>query len=99
MPAKQKSAVGIYEYRALTVGVQMATGAINRVWVRNDGGMTDGGPIQYPAAGRTIAGEAIVIFGLTNFREFPAEDLVAAGVYAAMLQDELGRKGPAPEET
>jgi hypothetical protein len=78
MPAKQKSAVGMYDYRALIVGVQIATGAVKRVWVRNDGGMTDGGPIHYPAAGRTAAGEAIIVFGLTNFRGFPAEDLVAA---------------------
>ncbi len=98
-PTKQKLAVGMYEYRTLIVGVQMALGAVKRVWVRNDGGMTDGGLIHYPAAGRRTAGEAIVVFGLTNFREFPTEDLVAAGVYAAMLRVGLGWKGSAPKES
>ena len=46
----------MYEYRTLIVGVQMALGAVKRVWVRNDGGMTDGGLIHYPADWPPLSG-------------------------------------------
>ncbi len=98
MPAKQRSAIGLYEDRALIVGAQIATGAIKRVWALDDGGVTDSGPIHDPAAGWTTSDEAIVAFGLTSLPKFPAEDIMA-GVYAAVLKGELGRKGDAPDET
>ena len=78
------------EYRAVIVGLRQGSGYIERVWVQNDGGLSDGGRVHYPLPGRTALGDAALVFGLTSPREFPIFDLAQADTYAAGLRRDLG---------
>ena len=86
------------DYRAIIVGLREGSGSIERLWVQNDGGLSDGGRVHYPPAGRTVLGDAAVVFGLTDPREFPIVELVRADEYAAMLRQRLAGATPSPEE-
>ena len=85
------------DYRAIIVGLREGSGSIERLWVQNDGGLSDGGRVHYPSPGRTVMGDAAIVFGLTSPREFPIGDLVLADEYAAGLRQSLTADSPAPE--
>ena len=87
---------GDRDYRAVIVGLRQGSGYVERVWVQNDGGLSDGGRIHYPLPGRTALGDAAIVFGLTNPREFPILDLIQADEYADQLRRNLagGRAVP-----
>ena len=84
------------EYRAVIVGLRQGSGYIERVWVQNDGGISDGGRIHYPLPGRTALGDAELVFGLTSPREFPILDLRQADEYADQLRRDLAGGRPSP---
>ncbi len=83
------------EYRAVIVGLRPGAGTIERIWVQNDGGLSDGGRVHHPSPGRTAMGDATFVFGLSNPREFPIADLSLADDYAAELRQILAASGPA----
>jgi hypothetical protein len=78
------------EYRAVIVGLRQGSGYIERVWVQNDGGLSDGGRVHYPLPGRSALGDAALVFGLSDPREFSISDLTQADAYAAELRRDLG---------
>jgi hypothetical protein len=78
------------EYRAVIVGLRQGSGYIERVWVQNDGGLSDGGRVHYPLPGRSALGDAALVFGLSDPREFSITDLSQADEYAAELRRDLG---------
>jgi hypothetical protein len=49
---------------------------VERVWVQNDGGLSDGSRVRYPLPGRSALSDAAVVYGLSNPREFPILELV-----------------------
>ena len=98
MTSDQGSPAWGRDYRAVIVGLRQGATIIERLWVQNDGGLSDGGRVHYPPAGRTVLGDAAVVFGLTDPREFPIVELVRADEYAAMLRQRLAGDRPAPEE-
>jgi len=97
MASDQRSPAWGREYRAIIVGLRQGSSTIERLWVQNDGGLSDGGRVHYPSAGRTLMGDAAVVFGLTDPREFPIADLILADEHAAGLRQSLTASGPAPE--
>lgn len=83
------------EYAGVIVGIRTETATVEHVWLRKDGGMSSGGFLHYPADGHTVAGEAMTIFGLSQFGIFPSQSVAAAAAYAAKLQVILeGDAGP-----
>src|SRR5690349_6301513 len=94
MAADQGTATWDLEYRAVIVGLRQGSGYIERVWVQNDGGLSDGGRVHYPLPGRSALGDAALVFGLTNPREFTIFDLKDADDYAAELRRDLGGGRP-----
>ncbi len=87
------------QYRGVIIGIRTDTATVEKVWLQNDSGMSDGGRVHYPSEGRTSAGEAMIVFGLTSFREFSVEEAEPATTYAALLQAELDRGVPTDDET
>ena len=98
MTSDQGSPAWGRDYQAVIVGLRQGSSSIERLWVQNDGGLSDGGRVHYPPPGRTVMGDAAVVFGLTDPREFPIADLVRADEYAAMLRRRLAAGSPGPEE-
>ena len=94
MSSENSTAPRAGEYRAVIVGLRQGSGFIERVWVQNDGGLSDGGRVHYPLPGRTALGDAEIVFGLTNPREFPILDLIQADAYAAKLRQDLAGGRP-----
>ena len=94
MTPDQGSTSSQREYRAVIVGLRQGSGFIERVWVQNDGGLSDGGRVHYPLPGRTALGDAALVFGLTNPREFSILDLTQADDYAAQLRRNLAGSRP-----
>jgi hypothetical protein len=77
------------EHRAIIVGIEIDSWTVHHVWVQNDGGLRSDGRVHCPPDGRTVPGEALVTFGLTSFRIFPATDVEEAAIYAAELEVQL----------
>ena len=77
------------QYRAVIIGLRQGSGFIERIWVQNDGGLSDGGRVHYPLPGRTALADAALVFGLSNPREFSIPDLTQADAYATELRRDL----------
>jgi hypothetical protein len=77
------------KYKSVIIGIRTDTATVEKVWIQNDGGMSDGGRVHYPSGGKTAAGETIIVFGLTRFREFSVDDGDLAMAYAALLRTAL----------
>jgi hypothetical protein len=86
------------QYRAVIIGIRSDTATVEKVWIQNDSGMSDGGRLHYPSEGRTSAGEAMIVFGLTRFREFSVDEGEVATAYTVLLQTDLDRGTPANDE-
>lgn len=98
MAPDPESAAWNRKYQAIIVGLRRGSGAIERVWVQNDGGLSDGGRVHYPLPGRTALGDAAVVFGLTDPREFLISDLILADEHAELLRQALAANNPSSGE-
>ena len=76
-------------FLAVYVGIRRETMTVEQIWLRPDGGLLARGYVHYPLPDRTPAGEAITVFGLTEFRRFSPSDVRAIRAYTHMLKRDL----------
>ncbi|EYD77105.1 hypothetical protein Rumeso_01364 [Rubellimicrobium mesophilum DSM 19309] len=74
----------------MIIGIRMATGTVECLWIQKDGGLRYRGLVHYPRPGRTPAGEAITTFGLIRFRRFSLSQAPLAMAYASELERGAG---------
>ena len=82
------------ECLAVFVGVRRETLTVEQIRLRNDGSLLARGFIHYPLPGRTAAGEALTVFGLTEFRRFSPADARGIRAYTHRLLRELRNEAP-----
>ena len=82
------------ECLAVFVGVRRETLTVEQIWLRIDGGLSARGYVHYPLPDRTAAGEAMTVFGLTEFRRFSPSDMEGIRDYTRKLERDL--RGEAP---
>ena len=76
-------------FLAVYVGIRRETLTVEQIWLQDDGGLSARGYVHYLAPGRTASGEAITVFGLTQFRRFPPSDVQGIRDYTHRLEREL----------
>jgi hypothetical protein len=76
------------------VGIRRETLTVEQIWLRMDGGLAARGFVHYPLPGRTVAGEVMTVFGLTEFRRFSPSEFAGIRNYTHTLERDL--RGDAP---
>jgi hypothetical protein len=80
--------------KAILVGLQTGTHAVEVLHVRPDGALSGPARLHRVPAGRTAVGEAITALGLTRLCRFPASSFENALQYARRLQAEMQDDAP-----